>query len=158
MKKRQDTDRMPVKSLEIEKYIGKWYEIARYDNRFERWMDNVTADYSITKKGKVKVVNSGWKDGKQRNSRGRARQPSPDENPGRLRVSFFPFIYSDYNILLIDKDYSYALVGSKSDKFLWILSRTPELPENIMSEIFTEAGRLGYDTSKLLTVDQDRNR
>ena len=157
MKQSTKTERRTVRQLDIERYLGRWYEIARYDNCFERGMDNVTADYSLREDGKVSVVNSGWKDGKKHVSYGKAKQPDPYGTPGRLRVSFFLFFYSDYDILLLDEEYRYVLVGSKSDKYLWILARTPVLPESTVANIVSEAQKRGYDTSRLIKVNQSRN-
>lgn len=138
-------------------FLGKWYEIARYDHRFERGMDNVTAEYSLREDGKIKVVNTGWKGIRKQVALGKAKQPDPKANPGHLKVSFFLFFYSDYDILLLDEDYGFSLIGSKSSDYLWILSRKPVLQEKVLAKIFAEAERLGYDTSKLIMVDQSHN-
>lgn len=143
--------------FKLSRYLGKWYEIARFDHNFERGMTNVTAEYSMRDDGKVKVLNSGWKDGKKKVAEGKARQPDPLKDPSFLEVSFFLNFYSDYNILLLDQDYRYALVGSRSSKYLWILSRTPFLTDEVRDTILAEAVRLGYDTSKLIWVDQSAN-
>ena len=105
----------------------------------------------------VKVLNAGWKDGKKKIAEGKAKQPDPLKDPSWLRVSFFLFFYSDYNILLLDEDYRYALVGSKSPKYLWILAREPEIPSDVKDDMLAEASKLGYDTSKLIWVDQSAN-
>ena len=83
-----------------------------------------------------------------------AKQPNPGGNPARLRVSFFLFFYSDYRILMLDDNYQYALVGSKGPDYLWILARTPEIDDNIRNLMVAEAQRRGYNTSRLLWVDQ----
>lgn len=150
-------DNTPVKDLDLAKYLGKWYEIARFDHKFERGVDNATAEYSLQDNGMVKVVNSGWKNGERSVAEGKAKQPDPAGNPANLKVSFFLFFYADYNVLLLDENYGYALVGSKSDKYLWILSRTPELSAEVKDAILAEAVRRGYDTSGLIWVDQSRN-
>lgn len=149
-------DNTPVSSLELERFLGKWYEVARYDHKFERGMDNVTAEYSVREDGKVKVVNSGIKDGVEKVAEGKAKLPDPEGNPAHLRVSFFWFFYSDYNVLMLADDYSYALIGSSSDKYLWILSRTPQLDEQAKASLLAEAARRGYDTESLIWVRQDR--
>ncbi|MFA7116807.1 MAG: lipocalin family protein [Bacteroidales bacterium] len=143
-----------VKDFELHKYLGKWYEIARFDHKFEKNLENVTADYSLVKDGKIKVVNTGYNPIKDKISiaNGKAKQPNL-EKPAQLKVSFFLWFYADYNILELDTDnYSYALVGSKSDKYLWILSRTPKLNEKIKIHLLEKAKILGYDTSKLIWV------
>ena len=121
-------------------------------------MTNVTAEYVLRGDGKVDVLNSGWKDGKKKTAKGKAKQPAPEKNPAILKVSFFLFFYSDYRILMLSEDYSVALVGSSSDKYLWILSRTPSLPQPVIESVVTEARNRGYDTSKLIWVDQSKNQ
>lgn len=147
----------PVKNFELLNYLGKWYEIARFDHSFERGLQNVVAEYSLRGDGKVEVINSGWKDGRFKYAEGKAKQPDEASNPAHLRVSFFLFFYSDYNVLMIDDDYQVALVGSKSPEYLWILSRTPELDPKVTSILLEEAQSRGYDTSKLIWVDQKMN-
>ena len=146
-----------IPEFKLSRYLGKWYEIARFDHSFDRWMTNVIAEYSMRPDGKVKVLNSGWKDGKMKATEGKARQPDPLEDPSHLEVSFFLNFYSDYNILLMDEDYRYVLVGSRSPKYLWILSRQPSISDDVRDTILAEAVRLGYDTSKLIWVDQSAN-
>lgn len=147
-------DNTPVRTFDLSRYLGTWYEIARFDHSFERGMQNVTAEYLLRDDGKIDVINSGWKDGKLKVANGKAKQPEPLTEPSRLKVSFFLFFYSEYNILLLDEDYRYALVGSKSSDYLWILSRTPYIPDDVKEAMLAEAVKLGYDTSKLIWVDQ----
>ncbi len=149
-----EVDNTPVGSLDLPRYLGRWYEIARFDHSFERGMSRVAAEYRLRDDGKVEVVNSGWKDGKFKQALGKAKQPDPEKNPALLKVSFFLFFYSDYRVLMLSDDYSVALVGSSSDKYLWILSRTPVLPQETLDAVLAEARRRGYDTSKLIWVDQ----
>ena len=115
-----------------------------------------TANYSITEDGKIKVVNTGYKDsfdGKFNQAEAKAYRP--DENyPGALRVSFFLFFYSDYWVLDLDEDYTFALVGSKSSKYLWILSRTPEMAPADLQRVLNKAVSLGYNTGNLIWVEQ----
>ena len=143
-----------VKQLNIPRFMGKWYEIARYEHSFEKGMTHVTAEYSLMEDGKIKVINRGIKNGKPKEIIGKAKQPDPKEYPGQLKVSFFLWFYADYYILELDKDYQYALIGSSTDKYLWILSRTPELPEPILDKLLENIKRRGYDLSKLVFVDQ----
>ena len=146
-------NRTTVASLDVERYMGSWYEIARFDHSFERDMEYCKAQYSLMPDGKILVENSGVdsRSGKFRVVEGKAKLGS---HPGQLRVSFFLFFYSDYNILALDKNYEWALIGSKSPKYLWILARTPKLPEVVLNEILTEASDRGYDVSKLIMVKQ----
>ena len=143
-----------VKQLDVPRFMGKWYEIARYNHHFEKDMTHVTADYTLEDDGKIRVVNKGIKDGTPKSAIGKAKQPDPTEYPGRLKVSFFLWFYSDYYVLELDKDYQYALIGSSSDKYLWILSRTPEIPESKLNELLENLRKRGYDLSKLIFVEQ----
>lgn len=144
-----------VGQLDVRRYMGLWYEIARYDHRFERGMSDVTAEYTLRENGMISVVNSGMKDGKRHVARGKAKMPDKSQ-PGRLKVSFFLWFYSDYYILELAEDYSYVLIGSSSDKYLWILSRTSQLGETSKNFLLSRAQQRGYDTSKLLWVEQSR--
>ena len=120
-------------------------------------MDNVTAEYLLRDDGKIDVINSGWKNGKYKVADGKARQPEPKTDPAHLEVSFFLFFYSDYNVLMLDDDYQVALVGSGSPKYLWILARTPAVSTDVLDALLQEASDRGYDTSRLIWVDQDKN-
>ena len=150
-------DNSPLPSLDLGRYLGVWYEIARFDHSFERDMDNVTAEYLLRDDGKIDVINSGWKNGKYKVADGKARQPDPKANPAHLEVSFFLFFYSPYNVMMIDEDYQVALVGSGSPNYLWIRSRTPAVDTDVLNAVLEEASDRGYDISKLIWVDQDLN-
>lgn len=147
----QKVDNTPIASLDLSKYLGDWYEIARFDHSFERGLDFCKANYALREDGKIAVTNTGIKEGKNKTSNGKAKTT---DTPALLRVSFFGPFYSDYRVMLLDADYQWALIGSKSAKYLWILSRTPELPKATLDTILTEAQRRGYDTSKLIWVKQ----
>lgn len=147
-------DNSTVNHLDIHQYMGKWYEIARYDHSFEKGMTHVYTEYTLEKDGKIKVINRGMKNGEAKKITGKAKQPDPKEYPGRLKVSFFLWFYSDYYILDLDKDYQYAIIGSSSDKYLWILSRTPEMSETRLKHILQKIVQRGYDVSKLVFVEQ----
>lgn len=138
----------PMNDFSIDRYMGRWYEIARTNNRFERGLDYVTAEYIPQKNGMVKVVNRGFDQhkGRMQESVGKAKTTKVK---GRLRVSFFLFFYSDYDILALGDNYSWALVGSGKN-YLWILSRTPSLPEAQLESILGIARKFGYDTDKLI--------
>jgi lipocalin len=150
-------DNSTISKFDLSRYLGTWYELARFDHKFERGMDNVTAEYYLRDDGKVDVFNSGWKDGVFKTANGRAKQPDPKTDPAHLKVSFFLFFYSDYNVMMLDDMYRVALVGSSSPGYLWILSRTPQIDESTKNAILKEAQRRGYDTSGLIWVNQDRN-
>ncbi len=145
-----------VPELDLQQYVGKWYEVARFDHRFERDLVGCTANYSLNDDGTIRVINAGYKKtltGEYKESEGKARRPN-DNVQGKLEVSFFLWVYSDYNVMLLADDYRYALVGSKSDKYLWILSRTPELDPVDKDVILREAKARGYNTDKLIWVEQ----
>ena len=143
-----------VETLDLNRFLGRWYEIARFDHRFERGMECVTAEYAMRPDGMVAVTNSGYKKGKFRVAHAKAKQPDPAD-PGKLKVSFFLWFYSDYYVLALDSlEYAYALVGSSYDKYLWILSRTPKLDPVTLEYLLEQARRRAYDTSKLIWVRQ----
>ncbi len=137
--------------LQLDKYLGDWYEIARFDHKFERGLNFCKANYSIREDGKIQVLNTGIKNGKPKESKGKAKFT---DNPRILRVSFFGPFYGDYRIMLLDPDYQWVLVGGSSEKYLWIMSRTPHLTEEVKATILAEATRRGYDIEKLIWVEQ----
>lgn len=150
-------DKTVVKELDIDKYLGKWYEIARFDHSFERGLVGVTATYSFREDGKIKVVNAGYKnslDGERSEAIGKAKIPDSSV-PAKLKVSFFWFFYGDYFVLELDKDYQWALIGSSSDKYLWILSRTPQMAPDLYNDLLKRLSQRGYDISKLIKVEQE---
>lgn len=150
-------DNTIVKHFELNKYLGTWYEIARYDHSFERHLIGVTANYSINAKGKIEVKNKGYKktfDGKLSEAIGKAKISDPN-TPAHLRVSFFLFFYSDYLVLELGEEYQWAVVGSKSDKYLWILSRKPYITQELYSTILDKIKQRGYPTDALIKVEQN---
>ena len=144
-------DNSTVKSVDLNRYLGSWYEIAKYDHYFERDLDYAMAHYTLRDDGKIDVLNTGIKDGRAKDAKGIAKTT---DVPGLLRVSFFGPFFADYRIMMLDENYQYVLVGGGTDKFLWILSRTPQLDDATQSLILAEADRRGYDTSKLIWVKQ----
>lgn len=153
----KDFDNSTVNEFDLSRYLGEWYEIARYDHSFERGMDNTMAQYILQDDGKVVVLNTGWKNGKFKIAEGKAKYPDPAGKPGALKVSFFLFFYSEYNVMMVDENYQISLVGSKAENYLWILSRTPVPDPDLLKMVLDEAQSRGYDTSKLIWVDQSRN-
>ena len=152
------TDHSTVRTLDLDRYMGLWYEIARYENRFERGLVDVTAMYTLRPDGTIRVENRGCKRNSPydicKTANGHAKIPDSSQ-PGKLKVSFFLNFYSDYYVLELDEEnYNYALVGSSTDKYLWILSRTPQLPEDIKKKLVTAAERRGYDTNRLQWIEQ----
>lgn len=144
-------DNSTVKSMDIQNYLGSWFEIARFDHSFERGVYFPKAEYSLNADGTIKVINSGIKNGKAHMSIGKAKLT---DTIGLLRVSFFGPFYSDYRVMMLSDDYSYALVGSKSKNYLWILSRSITVPNDVRKQILDEAGRRGYDVENLMWMDQ----
>ena len=145
-------DNAPVAALDLNRYLGEWYEIARFDHSFERGIERAKANYTLNEDGTIKVVNSGVKDGKPKTAIGKGKRT---DTPALLRVSFFGPFYADYRVMMIDANYKYALVGSGGADYLWILSRTPTLAGDAKSELRAEAKRRGYDTEKLIWVKQE---
>lgn len=146
----------PVEDFSLESYLDTWYEIARFDFRFEKDLSHVTATYSLNEDGTVKVVNTGYntKKDKWQEALGKARFRG-DNTVRALEVSFFGPFYTGYNVLKIDQEYTTALVGGKNFDYLWILSRTPEISEEVKQEYLEYAQALGYDVSNLVWVEQD---
>lgn len=146
----------PVGGFELDRYLGKWYEIARLDHSFERGLDKVTAEYSIREDGGVKVVNRGYssKEAKWDEAEGKAYFVR-NSDEGYLKVSFFGPFYGSYVIFELDKDnYSYAFVAGPDRSYLWFLSRTPTVSDELARRFVEKAGELGFDTSELIMVDQ----
>lgn len=147
----------PVADFELERYLGKWYEIARLDHSFERNLSQVTADYSLREDGGVEVVNQGFnqKSGKWEMITGKAFFVGK-ENVGSLKVSFFGPFYGGYHVVALDqKDYSYAMVAGPSRSYLWILSRNKTLDSTILEELVGKAKQWGFETDKLIYVDHN---
>lgn len=152
-------DNTVVKELNVQKYLGTWYEIARFDHRFERGLVGVTAEYSMRDDGKIKVLNSGYKnslDGELSQAVGKAKIPDPINDPAKLKVSFFLFFYGDYYVMELDKNYQWALIGSSSDKYLWILSRKPQMETELYNDLLDKLQKRGYDVSKLIKIEQKK--
>ena len=149
-------DKTIVTELDIDTYLGTWYEIARFDHRFERNLVGVTANYSWREDGKIKVLNSGYKghlDGPKSMAEGKAKIPDTTQ-PAHLKVSFFWIFYSDYLVLELDKDYQWAVIGSSSDNYLWILSRTPHIEDSLKEELLSKISARGYNSNELIWVEQ----
>jgi apolipoprotein D and lipocalin family protein len=148
---------VPVKGFSLERYLGSWYEIARMPVSFEKDLSKVTATYVLRKDGKVDVINQGYKttkNNKKQVAKGKAKFAASSDI-GHLRVSFFGPFYADYIVLALDENYSYAMVTSNSNKYLWILSRTPKLEQTILNGLLAKAKELGFDVEKLIMVEQE---
>lgn len=145
-----------VENFNVDKYLGTWYEIARLDFSFEKDLNNVSAQYKLNEKGNIIVLNSGFNYVKKtwEKADGLAKFRG-HKNIGALKVSFFGPFYSGYNVIALDQNYQYALVAGKNLNYLWILSRTKSIPEDIRSDYLKIAQQIGYDTSKLVWVEHD---
>jgi apolipoprotein D and lipocalin family protein len=144
-----------VQDFSLERYLGTWYEIARLDHPFERGLSHVQAEYSMREDGGVRVINKGYKDQESAwdSAEGKAyfvEQP----NIGKLKVSFFGPFYGAYNIIELDPDYQYALVVGPDTDYLWILSRTPELGQDVLQRLLAKASALGFATDQLIYPEQ----
>ncbi len=144
----------PVRAFDSERYLGTWYEVARLENRFERGLTKVTATYSQREGGGLVVVNRGFDaaKGEWREARGRAKFAGPSD-VGMLRVSFFGPFYAGYNVVDLDPTYSHALVVGANRSYLWILSRQPEPPREVVERLVARGTALGFDTSQLVYVE-----
>lgn len=146
-----------VRNVDLERYAGKWYEIARFPHRFEKDLVGVTATYTLRPDGKIGVLNEGYQHtlgGKHKKAKAFAKVPD-ENNSGRLKVYFFWPFCADYLILELDRDhYQYALVGSSSDDYLWILCRQPAMDEDTYRMLVDRAAERGYDVSRLQMVPQ----
>lgn len=144
----------PARSVEIQRYLGRWYELARYEQGFQKDCESVTADYSLRDDGKIRVINRCVKpDGRQKAATGRAKIVDAATS-AKLKVSFFGPFYGDYWVLDRAEDYSWAIVGEPSGRYLWILSREATPGEARVNELIARAGALGYDTSMLRRTRQ----
>lgn len=150
----------PVENFELERYLGKWYEIARLDHSFERGMTDVTAEYSMRDDGGVNVLNRGYKlkDKQWAEAKGRAYFVR-DEDTGFLKVSFFGPFYGAYVVFRLDSNnYNYALVSGPDKEYLWILSRTPILNDRTTKHLVDYAESRGFNTDDLYFVTQNRQK
>jgi apolipoprotein D and lipocalin family protein len=140
-----------VDHVDLNRYAGKWYEIARYPNRFQRkCQSDTTATYTIRADGKVQVVNAcREKDGKITTASGTAKVVDFTTN-AKLKVTFFWPFYGDYWIIGLSPDYQYAIVGEPERRYLWILSRTPTMGETTYQELLRRVESLGYQPGNLI--------
>ena len=149
----------PVEDFSINKYFGKWYEIARLDHSFERGLNNVSATYSLRDDGGVNVFNRGFLAAadKWKIAEGKAYFVD-DKKTGHLKVSFFGPFYSSYIIFELDKEaYQYAFVSGYNTSYLWLLARNPQVEDEIIQRFVKKAKQLGFDTDKLIFVQHDKD-
>ena len=148
----------PVEHFNADKYLGKWYEIARLDHSFERGLSKVSASYSLRDDGGIRVINRGYDAQKQqwKEAEGKAYFVNGVDQ-GYLKVSFFGPFYGAYIVVELDQDnYQYSLVSGPNKSYLWILSRTPQLNQETQKRLVETAAALGFDTGKLIFVEQDK--
>ena len=144
----------PAKAVDLQRYLGRWYEIARYEQSFQKGCEGVTADYSMSGDGSIKVVNRCRKPaGKFSQAQGRAKVVDPSTN-AKLKVSFFGPFYGDYWVLDHADDYRWSIVGEPSGRYLWILGRSPTPAESEVSQLIARTRAMGYDTSMLIRTVQ----
>lgn len=148
-------DLKTVKKVDIEKYKGTWYEIARFEHFFEKGCKNVTATYEIKDNGNIKVINrcTNIEGGKKKEAVGEAY--AIDDSNSKLKVSFFKPFYGDYWILDLDENYNYALVGSPNREYLWILSRTKTISDEVKNSILEKLPLLEFDVNKFIWTIHD---
>ncbi|MEP1214905.1 MAG: lipocalin family protein [Marinobacter sp.] len=149
----------PVSNLDVERYEGTWYEIARLDHSFEEGLSNVTADYSLQEDGSIRVINRGYSEesGKWEEAEGRAVFVG-DEASGHLKVSFFGPFYASYVVFRLDEDYRFAYITGYDRDYLWFLSKTPTVGDEALTQFRQVAREKGFDLEELILVDQNRNQ
>jgi apolipoprotein D and lipocalin family protein len=144
----------PVDNFRMEKYLGKWYEIARLDHSFERGLTRVTANYSLRDDGGVRVLNRGYSEKEKtwKEAEGKAYFVQ-ETNIGYLKVSFFGPFYGSYIVFELDhENYQYSLVCGPDKSYLWILARNPEIKQELKDTLIAKAATMGFDTGKLIFV------
>lgn len=144
----------PAKPVEVSRYLGRWYEIARYEQGFQKDCEGVTADYSLREDGKISVVNTCRKpDGSTKDATGRAKIVDTVTN-AKLKVSFFGPFFGDYWVLDHAEDYSWAIIGEPSGRYLWLLAREAQPGSAKVEALYARAQALGYDTAMLRRTQQ----
>ncbi|WP_039055652.1 outer membrane lipoprotein Blc [Enterobacter sp. Bisph1] len=144
-----------VQDFNTQRFLGSWYEIARFDHPFERGLERVTAHYSLRDDGGLTVVNRGFntKRGMWQQSIGTAYFIGSSRTAA-LRISFIGPFYGSYNVIALDANYRHALVCGPNRDYLWILSRTPTIPAEVKKQLLDTATRQGFATQKLLWINQ----
>lgn len=149
----------PLSPFDLEKYLGRWYEIARIDFRFERNLIYTNADYQLGDDGLVRVLNTGYNVVKERweQAHGKLRFVG-DSDTAAMEVSFFGPFFSGYNVVAIEGDYEYVLVVGRSTNLCWILSRTPEIPVDVQTRLLSKAMSIGVNINNLNWIDQSEQQ
>lgn len=148
-----------VNDVDLNRYKGLWYEIARLPNWFEKKLKCTSATYTLREDGKITVINAGnYIDNPSKKNSAKGVAWIPDKkNPAKLKVRFFWPFSGDYWIMDLDKDYRYVLIGEPSFKYLWILAREKKLDDNVYNRLIQKAVNNGYDVKSIIRVEQDCN-
>jgi apolipoprotein D and lipocalin family protein len=148
-------DIKPVENFDADRYLGQWFEVARLDHSFERGLQQVTADYTMREGGGIKVVNRGFNVDEQQwqEAEGKAFFVG-EEDTAHLKVSFFGPFYGSYIVFELDQNYQYAFVTSSSKSYLWLLSRSPTIDEELKTHFIKTVKKLGFDDQALIFVNQ----
>lgn len=148
----------PVGGFDLQRYSGKWYEIARLDHSFERGMSDVSARYTPQADGSVQVINRGYAtaQGSWKQAEGRALF-NGDSHVASLKVSFFGPFYGGYHVVALDPDYRWAMIAGNDRSYLWILARDKQLPQAVLGPLLQQAKTLGFATEQLIFVPQTRS-
>lgn len=141
-----------VEKVELNSYLGTWYEIARYEHFFEKGCVDAKATYSLKENGDINVLNECIKEGEPTQAKGVAY--ATDACNSKLKVSFFRPFYGNYWVLMLGDNYEYALIGEPSREYLWILSRTPKISEDLKEKILKKLPEFGYTSDKLIWTEQ----
>lgn len=147
----------PVTGFELDRYLGKWYEIARLDHSFEEGLTAVTAEYSLHEDGHVQVINRGFNaaENQWEEAEGKAKFVQSSDI-GKLKVSFFGPFYGSYIVFGLDKqNYQYAYVSGPNHGYLWLLARTSQVSDEVIADFINEASQRGFETDELIFVDHD---
>jgi apolipoprotein D and lipocalin family protein len=142
-----------VPHVELEKYLGKWYEIAHLPAKFQEGCDETTATYTLSKDGSISVLNQSTKNGKMKQAKGKAKVVDKNSN-AKLKVTFFWPFYGDYWIIKLGQNYDYSVVGTPNREYFWILSRTPQMDDKLHSQLIEYAKSKGFDVNKLIKTIQ----
>ena len=143
-----------VPHVELKRYLGKWYEIAHLPARFQEGCTNTTATYTLSEDGSISVLNECRRSGKVKKAKGKAKVV--DKNSGaKLKVTFFWPFYGDYWIINLGKDYDYAVVGTPNRRYLWILSRTPQMDDGLFSHLIESVKSKGFDVNNLIKTSHN---
>ena len=142
-----------VPHVELEKYLGKWYEIAHLPAKFQEGCDETTATYTLLRDGNISVLNQCIKNSKMKQAKGKAKIVDKDSN-AKLKVTFFWPFYGDYWIIKLGDEYDYSVVGTPDRKYLWILSRTPQMDDKLYSQLIEYAKSKGFDVNRVIKTLQ----